>query len=172
MNPKTQEELECPEEAATWYLLTSLPIDTEEQVIRVTRFYALRWQVERFHYTLKSGALQVEKLQFDDIHTLVNALAFYSVVGWQLFALTHAVRENSEQSARVVFDESEVMLLQKVSSKKIVSIGEAILALTKLIGFAPSKKQPFPGVKVLATAIDRFFFMKLGFLGSNGFEGP
>jgi hypothetical protein len=33
-----------------------------------------------------------------------------------------------------VFDESEVMLLQQVSSKKIVSIGEAVLALTKLTG--------------------------------------
>ncbi|MCT7969160.1 IS4 family transposase [Laspinema sp. D1] len=172
LDPKTQEEIFCPKEAAIWYLLTSLPIDTEEQVIRVTRFYALRWQVERFHYTLKSGALQVEKLQFDDIHTLVNALAFYSVVGWKLLALTHAVRKNSDQSARAVFDESEVMLLQKVSSSKIVSIGEAVLALAKLIGFAPSKKQPFPGVKVLATALERFFFMKLGYEGSNGLADP
>ena len=172
VDPQTQEDLFCPKEAATWYLLTSLPIDTREQVIRVTQFYALRWQVERFHYTLKSGALQVEKLQFDDIHTLVNALAFYSVVGWQLLALTHAIRKNSDQRAQAVFDESEVLLLQKVSSKKIVSIREAVLALAKLIGFAPSKKQPFPGVKVLATALERFFFMKLGYIGSNGLADP
>lgn len=172
VNPQTQENLFCPEEATTWYLLTSLPIDTPEQVIRVTRFYARRWQVERFHYTLKSGALQVEKLQFDDIHTLVNALAFYSVVGWQLLALTHGIRKNPDQSARTVFDESEVMLLEKVAAKKIISLGEAVLALTKLIGFAPSKKQPFPGVKVLATALERFFFMKLGYLGSNRLASP
>jgi hypothetical protein len=172
VDPQTQKDLFCPEEAATWYLLTSLPIDTLEQVIRVTQFYALRWQVERFHYTLKSGALQVEKLQFDDIQTWVNALAFYSVVGWQLLALTHAVRKNSDQSALAVFDESEVMLLQQVSSKKIVSIGEAVLALAKLIGFAPSKKQPFPGVKVLATALERFFFMKIGYLSSKGLAVP
>jgi hypothetical protein len=167
---KTQEELSPTQEAATWYLLTSLPIETREQVIRVTRFYALRWQVERFHYTLKSGALNVEKLQFDDIHTLVNALSFYSVVAWQLLALTHGIRENPEQCPQVVFDSEEVTLLEKVSSQKIVSLGQAVLALTKLIGFAPSKKQPFPGVKVLATALDRFFFMKLASLGSSGVE--
>jgi hypothetical protein len=63
-----------------------------------------------------------------------------------------------------------VTLLEKVSSQKIVSLGQAVLALTKLIGFAPSKKQPFPGVKVLATALDRFFFMKLASLGSSGVE--
>ncbi len=102
----------------------------------------------------------------------MNALAFYSAVGWQLLALTHAVRKNSDQSALAVFDESEVMLLQQVSSKKIVSIGEAVLALAKLIGFAPSKKQPFPGVKVLATALERFFFMKIGYLSSKGLAGP
>lgn len=44
-----------------------------------TQFYALRWCIERIHYTLKSGALSVEKRQFDNIHTLINALAFYSV---------------------------------------------------------------------------------------------
>ncbi len=42
LDPRTQEELFCPEKAAIWYLLTSLPIDTPEQVIRVTRFYAQR----------------------------------------------------------------------------------------------------------------------------------
>lgn len=162
IDPKTNEDIFCSEDAATWYLLTSLPIATTSHVQRVTRFYALRWRVERFHYTLKSGALQVEKLQFDDIQTLINSLAFYSVVASQILALTYAVRENPDQSASILFDESEVILLQKVSSKKIISIRDAVLALAKIVGFAPTKKQPYPGVKVLATAIERFFFIKLG----------
>jgi Transposase DDE domain len=162
---KTQEDIfgsEGSEDAATWYLLTSLPITTASDVQRVIKFYALRWRIERFHYTLKSGALQVEKLQFDDIQTLINSLAFYSVVAWQLLSLTLALREDPDQNASILFDPSEVILLQKVSSKKIVSLRDAILALAKIVGFAPSKKQPFPGVKVIATAIERFFFIKLG----------
>ena len=67
------EDIFCWSDAATWHLLTSLPIATASDVQRVTRFYALRWRVERFDYTLKSGALQVEKLQFDDIQTLINS---------------------------------------------------------------------------------------------------
>ena len=63
IDPKTHEDIFCSEDAATWYLLTSLPIATVSDVQRVARFYALRWRVERFHYTLKSGALEVEKLQ-------------------------------------------------------------------------------------------------------------
>jgi len=98
----------------------------------------------------------------DDIQTLINSLAFYSVVAWQILALTYAVRENPDQSASILFDESEVILLEKVSSKKIISIRDAVLAVAKIVGFAPTKKQPYPGVKVLATAIERFFFIKLG----------
>jgi hypothetical protein len=114
-------------------------------VQRVVQFYALRWRIERFHYTLKSGALNVEKLQFDDIHTLINALAFYSVVAWQLLFLTYAIREDPHQSALAFFEPSELQVLQTATSKTIVSLGEAVLALGRMVGFAPSKKQPFPG---------------------------
>jgi len=34
----------------------------------------LRWRVERFHDTLKQG-LKVERLQFDDARTLMNAVS-------------------------------------------------------------------------------------------------
>jgi hypothetical protein len=158
---KSQQQLPC-QEPVVWYLITSLPIRDPADIQRVVKFYALRWRVERFHYTLKSGALNVEKLQFDDVKTLINALAFYSVVAWRLLALTYAVREDPEQSAEVIFDQSEVNLLQSISGKKIETVRQAVLALTKIVGFAPSKKQPLPGVKVLATAIQSFFFIKLG----------
>ncbi|MGB3786695.1 MAG: hypothetical protein WA949_01705 [Phormidesmis sp.] len=39
--------------------------------------------------------------------------------------------------------------------------------LVGLVGFALSKKQPLPGVKVLATAIERFFFIKIGAKASS-----
>ena len=145
-----------------WWLLTSLPIENLADVETVVEFYALRWRIERFHYTLKSGALNVEKLQFDDIHTLVNALSFYSVVAWQLLNLTYTLRENPELSANQVFTPDELTLLQALVKTTISTVGEGVLALGKIVGFAPSRKQPFPGIKVLAQALDRFFFIKMG----------
>ena len=38
-----------------WMLLTTLPIETFEQVCQCVRWYSYRWLIERFHYTLKSG---------------------------------------------------------------------------------------------------------------------
>ncbi len=159
---KTQADCFEPEAALAWVLLTSLPIESTEAVQRVVRFYALRWRVERLHFTLKSGALNVEKLQFDDVHTLTNALAFYSVVAWQLLALTYALRHDPTQPAETLFEPDEVAILQQLARQPISSVKAAALVLAKLVGFAPSKQQPLPGVKVLAMAIERFFFVKLG----------
>ncbi len=149
-------------QASVWYLLTSLPIDNEADIERVLVFYGMRWRIERFHYTMKSGALQVERLQFDDLTTMINALAFYSIVAWQILAITYLIRQDEHQPAGVYFEQEEVIILEQMSKKPIHSIKEATLALVKMIGFAPSKKQPMPGVKVLAQALERFYYLKIG----------
>lgn len=162
LDVKTQADCFDAENALAWSLLTTLPIEQAAEVQRIVRFYALRWRIERLHFTLKSGALDVEKLQFDDVHTLVNALTFYSVVAWQLLGLTYALRHDPEQPAEALFDATELTLLHRLSGHPLDSLRQATLALTKLVGFAPSKKQPLPGVQVLATAIERFSFVKQG----------
>ena len=160
---KTGKDVYNESTACYWYLLTSLPIDNEEDVKNIVKFYSLRWGIERLHYTLKSGALNVEKMQFDDIHTLINALAFYSIVAWQLIGITYLIRENPAAEATEIFKKEEVELLNKLSKTEIKSIKEAVLFLCKLTcGFAPSKQQPYPGVKTLAMAIQDFYYIKLG----------
>ncbi|WP_287300982.1 IS4 family transposase, partial [Okeania sp. SIO2F5] len=159
---KTGDDCFDADNALCWSLLTSLPIESTEDVQRILRFYALRWRIERLHFTLKSGALNVEKLQFDDVHTLVNALSFYSVVAWHLLGLTYALRQDPEQPAQNMFEADELQLLHQLSGKPVDSLRQATLALATLVGFAPSKRQPLPGVKVLATALDRFYFAKQG----------
>lgn len=159
---KTGKNLFDKEERVIWYLLTSLPIESLEDVLRIVNFYALRWRIERLHYTLKSGALNVEKLQFDDLDTTFNALAFYSIVAWQILGVTYLVRQVAEVPATDFFEEQEIVILEKVTKKDIQTIKDAVLALCKIVGFAPSKKQPLPGIKVLAQAFERFYYIKLG----------
>lgn len=151
------------QDRAVWYLLTSLPIDREESVARVVYFYSLRWRIERFHYSLKSGGFSVEKLQFDDLETTLNALSFYSVVAWQLLSLMYALREVGPCAAAASFDAEELHLLGQLSPKPIETVQDATLTLSKLVGFAPSKKQPMPGVKVLGQALERFYYLKMGY---------
>jgi len=70
-----------------WILLTTLALDSFATASRCVHDYALRWRVERCHYTLKQGCT-VERLQFAEAHTLKHALALYSIVAWRLLWLT------------------------------------------------------------------------------------
>jgi hypothetical protein len=162
----TGESLYKEDDRAMWVLLTSLPIDSQEDLGRAVSFYAMRWLVERLHFTLKSGALNVERLQFDDVHTMAKALAFHAIAAWRLLDLAYWARENQEAPASMAFEAQELEALEKISEKKkgaIKTVKHAILALASIVGFAPSKKQPMPGVKVLAQALERFHFIRLGF---------
>ena len=147
---------------ANWLLLTSLEVKNAEQAFQVANFYCLRWSVERFHYTLKSGALNIEKMQFDDIITMVNAIAFHSVIAWELLYITYLQRINFDDDAIKYYPKPVISLLEKVVKKKIVTLGQYVLALTSLVGFQKSKVTPFPGVKKLAEALERFYYIKIG----------
>jgi hypothetical protein len=162
INPATGESLFHPEEAAEWYLLTSLSVDNAEEALLVVGFYALRWRIERFHYTLKSGALKVEKLQFDDINTLINALTFYSVVAWKILALHYTLRQEPEAPAQTIYTPEEVTLLSQIKRKPVTTVAEATVAMATIVGFVPTRKQPLPGIKILTEAIERFEFVKIG----------
>jgi hypothetical protein len=156
-----------PEQRVIWYLLTSLPVTKVEEMERWTYFYALRWRIERLHYTLKSGALDVEKLQFDDLTTTLNALAFYSIVAWQILAIVYLTRHAQDAVATKCFTEQEIKVLEATSKKPLPTVKAATLALAKLVGFAPSKRQPLPGIKMLAMALERFHYLKLGFQANS-----
>ncbi len=151
------------ENHAQWYLLTSLSADNEESISRIVGFYALRWRIERLHYTLKSGGLNVEKLQFDDLQTAINALSFYSVVAWQILAIVYLTRHHKDEAITLCFEQKDVLVLESISNKTLKTVKDGTLALAKLAEFAPSKRQPMPGIKVLAQAIERFYYIKLGF---------
>lgn len=152
-----------PQQRVVWYLLTSLPVTSVLEMERLTYFYSLRWRIERLHYTLKSGALEVEKLQFDDLTTTLNALAFYSIVAWQILAIVYLTRHAQDEVATKCFTEQELTILTATSKKPLPTVKEATLALARLVGFAPSKRQPMPGIKMLAMALERFHYLKLGF---------
>lgn len=136
-----------------WILLTSLEASNLDQACQVIHHYASRWIVERLHYTLKSGSLKVERLQFDDVLTMFNALAMYTIVAWRILYLTISVRQKPEQSPDNYFTSLELKVLSNKDPKARSSLGEAIKALGRLVNFVPTTAQPLPGVKIMAEAI-------------------
>lgn len=142
-----------PIQAACWILLTTYPIEDAKQAFEVVRWYGLRWRVEQFHFVLKSGGFRVEKLQFDDIHTLFNGLALYSIVAWRVLYLNYLVRKQPQAPAQNYFESLEIKILQAKAEKPVKTLQEAIRSLGLLLNFQPTKRQPLPGVKLMGEAL-------------------
>jgi hypothetical protein len=146
-----------------WILLTTLPSDTLATARRCVQYYALRWRVERFHYTLKQGCT-VERLQFADAHPLKNALALYSIVAWRLLWLTYTARDQPQTPATEVLPALELQVLEQATQTPAATAREAIRAIAQLGGFPTNPSAKEPGVKVLWRGLRRLEAMVEGWL--------
>lgn len=81
-------ELNPPDgiEPLCWVLLTSLPIDTPEQILFVVACYACRWRTEEFFRTTKDG-MELERSRLDDATSTARLLFFVTLRAMFLDAL-------------------------------------------------------------------------------------
>lgn len=140
-------------EPIRWLLLTTLPIETFEQACQWVRWYSLRWLIERFHFTLKSGC-RIEQLQLETAQRLLNALATYSIVAWRLMWLTYRARLVPHDSCELILQPGEWRLLRrkfepKNRSNKPPTIRQAVRWIAQLGGFLARKADGEPGLKTL-----------------------
>lgn len=70
------------EKAISWLLLTTLPVNDFDDAYRCLERYSVRWLIERYNFTLKSGC-RLEALQLESADRLERALATYSIVAWR-----------------------------------------------------------------------------------------
>ena len=98
-----------PPEGATpiqWLLITTLPIDDLEQVQQIVSYYSIRWQIEIYFRTVKSGC-RIENRQFETLDRLLNCLAVYSIIAWKIMYLCRLGRECPDLDCEIIFEPSE-----------------------------------------------------------------
>ena len=148
------------EQAISWLLVTSLPIETEENVQRVIRSYCIRWQIEVFFRTLKSGC-RIEYRRFESIDRIFNCLAFLSIVAWRLMYICHLGRECPDIDCEVIFEPSEWKSVYATLGIPIPKTGcpplnEVIRAIARLGGFMDRPKNE-PGTQTLWVGLQRCY---------------
>ena len=89
-----------------WILLTTLPIDTVEQVREVVRYYCVRWMIEVLFRTWKSGC-RIEERLFEKLDRLLPCLAVYLIVAWRVLMLCRMGRSCPDMDCEAIFDPSE-----------------------------------------------------------------
>ena len=95
-------------------LLTTEPIDTVEQIVRIVDWYRTRWLIEEFFKALKTGCAY-EKRQLESLPTLLVALALLAPIAWRLLLLRHLSREPPATAATVALTPRQLQVLRASS---------------------------------------------------------
>lgn len=154
-----------------WLLATTLPVDTLEEATRCVSYYARRWMIERWHYTLKSGC-QVEERLLESLDNIERMLATMSIVAWRVMWLVYESRENPEQPCTVILCEAEWQALHTVTHRRHPkpmpsrppTLKEAVRMIAMLGGFLGRKGDGEPGVKTVWKGLSRLSDITTGWL--------
>ena len=159
-------ELHPPDgaEPLEWLLMTNLPIDTVQDVMKVVNYYKQRWKIERFHYVLKSGC-NIEGIQQRSVRGIELMILFYSFISIQIMMLTFLSRSYPDMSCDLVFSETEWKTLFRAANKtrqapdQPYSMADAVKFVARLGGFDGAPSDGPPGLKVIWIGIMSLFIL-------------
>lgn len=146
------------QEPIQWFLITTLPIDTDEQVRAVVEYYCVRWGIEVYFKTLKSGC-RIEDRQFEFIERELNALAVYMLVAWRVMLLCRMGAICPDLDCEVLFETSEWKSVYLIVTKKEPPstpprLNEVIRMIASLGGYVP-RSTTQPGTQTLWIGLQR-----------------
>jgi hypothetical protein len=131
-----------------WVLLTTLPVHTQAQAQQMVSDYTRRWVIEDLHLVLKSG-LSAEHLQFDDVHTLKNALATLYLVAWRVLCTRDTARAFPDAPADQLVSAEEQAVLEAAEGRALPTTRDVTRAIAHLAGFPRYPSAGEPGVRSL-----------------------
>jgi len=102
----TEKNPPSKKEALGWTLITTLPVCNLEDAEQVMKYYRMRWTIELYFKSLKSGC-GVEKCRLEEAEKLLKFVALCGVVAWRLMWLTWLQREIPHASGELAITKIE-----------------------------------------------------------------
>jgi hypothetical protein len=139
-------EVDTPDGASpvTWMLVTSDAVETADDILAVVDRYRARWTIEEYFKALKTGCAY-EKRQLESAHSLLNALALFAPIAWQVMLLRSEARREPDSRAAEEFDPITLRVLKHFSRIRLPpdpSLREAMLAIAALGGHLKHNGEP------------------------------
>lgn len=151
-------EIDAPADVAEpihWLLWTTEPAGTLAEVLALVSIYKLRWRVEDFHLTLKSGC-QIEKLALETAARLEKAILLYSAVAIRIVGLRDLARVEPHAPCTAIMSNAAWQALythinqcQPTSSTTLPTVQQVVLWIGRLGGHLGRKRDGMPGVRTL-----------------------
>lgn len=148
-----------------WVLLTSLGVETFEDALQVIEYYELRWLVEDFHKSLKTGC-NVDSRQLQDTTRLEPLVALLSVAAVRLLQLKTIARHDRERKAAAIVPSELLLLLTRVRprlKRELITVDQFIREVAKLGGFIGRKSDGDPGWQTIWRGWRELQLLRRGF---------
>jgi hypothetical protein len=148
-----------------WLLLTTLPIETQEEVFRIIKLYGQRWSVEVYFKVLKSGC-RIDTVRFHSVSSIKRYIALTMLVAWKVMLATYLPREYPDAPFSILFTEIEWRLAyhrlypNKPPPDRAPTLKEAVMLVAMLGGYQ-KRKEP-PGIQTVWEGIKRLLDMVYG----------
>ena len=151
-----------------WILLTTLPVSTVDEAVRVIRYYTVRWMIEVFFRVLKTGC-RVEERRFETLARLVSCAALYMIAAWRTLLACRLGRGCPEMDCGVLFEASEWRSVWAVTHRgepvpsQAPPLSEMIQCVAVLGGYIPRGPHGLPpGVETVWKGLQRMRDLALG----------
>ena len=151
----------CPPEGRApicWKLITNLAVKSHDEAVHKLHWYALRWKIETFFKTLKTGC-KVEDVRLTTADRLANCIALCCVVAWRVSWLTMLSREAPETSPAAVFTEAERRMLELATpdrkQEEPRNLDFYVKAVARLGGYLDRASDAPPGTTVIWRGFSR-----------------
>jgi hypothetical protein len=157
-------ELETPvgDAPIEWRLVTTEPIETEQDLLRIVDIYRTRWVIEEYFKALKSGC-NFEKRGFESLHALLNCLAIFAPIGCRLYNIKMLGRNQPNRSTMKLANPIQIKILAhqtQQSEQSLQSAGAFMGAVAQLGGHI--KYNGLPGWQVLARGYEKLLQLEEG----------
>jgi transposase-like protein/transposase Tn5 family protein len=128
-----------------WVLLTSHPVTTLEDALRVVRFYQQRWLIEEFHKALKTGCRLEERL-YETAKRWETVTAMLSIVAVRLLQLKTVAKAQPDRPAAELVPQTWIDMLSVLrKGKPIRTARDFLRGLAGLGGHLGRKSDGEPG---------------------------
>lgn len=154
--------------AVEWRLVTTEPVDTVDQVLRIVDWYRARWVIEEFFKALKTGCAY-EKRQLESLDTLLVALALLAPIAWQMLLWRHLARAAPTASVGAVLSPRQLQVLRASAVGTLLRTRptlQATLSAVARLGGHLRQNGP-PGWLVLGRGMQKLLLMESGWAAAE-----
>ena len=144
-----------------WRLLTNFPVRGFDDARLVVFAYAMRWRIEEFHRTWKSGACKVEEIQLEQADHIERWLRILAAVAMRIVRLTYLARTQPDVSPTLELSPAEIRATILLRQPKGIrpdakpTMGQVVRWIADLGGYTGKSSGGPPGALVLTRGLRR-----------------